>query len=371
MNVILIVGVLVILLAILLGGHFFIYFSLVRFLGIVVGSTKIWLAVILIALAVSFIAASVLAHYAENSATRAVYFSAGVWIGIGLNLALAFIVSWIVVGIAKTLGIQFDYIYLAAGSIIFAIIFSSYGVWNAYHPRIKNITVKIKNLPEQWKNKTAVQISDVHLGLILGSDYLENIVQKINAENPAMVFITGDLFDGMDGNLDGLVAPLKNIKAPQGTFFVTGNHETYLGVSAVFATLKKTPVKILNNEMVDIDGMQILGVSYAEKGANNDVAEKIKNIASFDVKKPSILLFHSPTMATQAKDSGVSLQLAGHTHKGQLFPFQFITQLIYGEHHYGLSQEGDFSIYTSSGVGTWGPTMRTNSSPEIVVIHFE
>jgi len=260
---------------------------------------------------------------------------------------------------------------LAVASILIAVLFSGWGVWNAYHPRIKNITVKIENLPENWKVKTAVQISDVHLGSVLKRDFMAGIVEKINAQNPEIVFITGDLFDGMDGILGDLVSPVKDIKAPQGTFFITGNHETYLGVSGVLAALKKTPVKVLDDEMMDANGLQIVGVSYPQRGDRKNIEETIKNIEGFDPKKSSILLYHNPAGVFEAKASGVSLQLAGHTHTGQLFPFNFITRLIYGEYHKGLHTEGNFSIYTSVGTGTWGPTMRTNNIPEITVIHFE
>ena len=365
------IAVLTSLVVVLLGSHFFLYFSLIKFFSITLASTKMWLAIALSILAVSFILASLLSHYVENLATKIFYFSAGVWLGIGLNLAVAFIVSWIIVGIMKFFGVQFDHKYLAMLSIIFALIFSGWGVWNVYHPKIKNITVKIKNLPEQWRGKTAVQISDVHLGLILGNGFLENVVQKINAENPSVVFITGDFFDGMDGILADLVKPLNEIKAPQGTYFVTGNHETYLGVKEVFSTLEKTPVKILRDEKVDVDGMQILGVSFPERGESKDIEKTIENMPGFDSKNPSILLLHSPSMAPQAKAAGVSLQLAGHTHNGQLFPIEFISRLIYGKYFYGLHTDGDFAINTSAGTGTWGPTMRTNSSSEIVIIHFE
>jgi predicted MPP superfamily phosphohydrolase len=357
--------------AVLFGCHFFVYFSLVKFLGIATVNTKIWLGSILFILGISFFVSSALAHYTENAITKTFYFFSGLWLGFGLNLILAFIVSWIIIGIAKFFGIQFDYKYLVMAAVVFATVFSSYGVWNVYHPQVKNITVKIKNLPESWRGKTAVQLSDVHLGLVLGADFLANIVQKVNVIKPDIVFITGDLFDGMDGNLSALVDPLNNLKPADGAYFVTGNHETYLGVSTAFEALKSTPVKILKDELVDVSGMQILGISYPERGENRNVENVIANIKNFDAKKPSILLYHNPAEAQHAQASGVNLQLAGHTHVGQLFPFQFITQLVYGKYFYGLNIDGDFSIYTSSGIGTWGPTMRTSSNPEIVVIHFE
>jgi len=373
-NAVLMMTVLAAFAAILFGCHFFIYFSLIKFLGIGNAGAKIWLAGILFFLSISFIASSILAHYSENSATRILYFSSGLWLGIGLNLVLAFAAVWIATAIASVSGFQLEYreyVYLVAFSIVFAISYSGYGVWNAYHPKIKNITVRMDNLPESWRGKTAVQLSDVHLGLIFGKNFLADVVQKVNAEKPDAVFITGDLFDGMDGSLEKLVTPLNDIEAVGGVYFVTGNHETYLGVAGTLDVLKKTPVKVLDDEMADVYGMQVIGVSYPQRGESRDIGGAIRGIKGFDPKKPSILLYHNPAEWRQAKASGVNLQLAGHTHTGQLFPLQYITRLVYGKYFYGLNTDGKFSIYTSPGVGTWGPTMRTNYGPEIVMIRFE
>lgn len=371
MNVLGMAAMLLVFLAVLLGGHFFVYFSLVRFLGIEAANAKLWLASILFLLSISFIASSIAAHVSENAFTKLSYFLSGLWLAIGWNLLMALVLSWAAIGVADLVGWNFNHRYLAIGSVVFAIVLSAYGIWSAYNPRIKNITVDMENLPEKWKGKKVVQLSDVHLGHVYGKDFLAMVVDEVNAQDPDAVFITGDLFDGMDGQLDSLVSPLNDIKAPEGTYFVTGNHETYLGVAGSLAVLQKTSVKVLDDQAVDIDGMQILGISYPERGEKFNLLEAIKKVKEFDPSRPSILLYHNPAEAMQAKEAGVDLQLAGHTHKGQLFPLQLITRLVYGKYYYGLFQEGDFSIYTSNGVGTWGPTMRTSGRPEIVVIRFK
>ncbi|EKE11791.1 MAG: Metallophosphoesterase [uncultured bacterium] len=356
---------------ILLGGHFFIYFSLIRFFNVEKNNIKIWMAVALFISSTGFILSSIIAHYSGNAFTRALYSVSSMWLAVGWNLVMVFSVSWMVVWIAKAVGKSLDYKCLAVVSLVFTFVFSTYGIWNASNPKIKNVTIGIKNLPEEWRGKKAVQLSDIHLGHVYGKKFLASIVEKTNAENPDIVFITGDLFDGMDGRLDSLVGPLNDIKALDGTYFVTGNHETYLGVENALSVLKNTPVKILNNEMADVAGMQVLGISYPQRGESMDIKSKIGEIKNFNPGKPSILLYHNPSEAKNAGEVGVSLQLAGHTHKGQLFPFQLITWLIYGKYHFGLSVDRDFSIYTSSGAGTWGPAMRTSGRPEIVVINFK
>lgn len=360
-----------ILIAILLGGHFFIYLSLVKFLNIANSSVKLWLAGILLFLSFSFILSSFLAHYNNGVLSRAIYFIFSFWVGAGWNLSMALLVSWIVFGASKFFGYDFDYKYLAIYSIVFMIVLSAWGFWNAYNPKIKNVTVEIKNLPQEWKNKKVVQISDVHLGHIYRSNFLKNIVDKINQEKPDMVFITGDLFDGMDGQLIHLVDSLNDVKAPNGIYFVTGNHETYLGVERAAESLGETSVKILNNETVEIDGVQIVGISYPQRGERENFSDKIKKVANLDYQKPNILLYHNPNSASMAKDLGIDLQLAGHSHRGQIFPFGIITYWIYGKYHSGLNKEGDFNMYTSSGTGTWGPMMRTSGRSEIVVLNFK
>jgi hypothetical protein len=248
-----------------------------------------------------------------------------------------------------------------------ALLYSGYGIANALHPRIVRYAVRIKNLPSSWRGKKLVHLSDVHLGRTLGVRFLSRIVSKVNAQNPAMVLITGDLFDGSEGNLSELVTPLNRLSAPQGIYFATGNHETYLGVQHAYAALETTPVKVLDDACVRVDGLQVVGISYPERGHSLNFAEKMAKLGGFDPALPSILLYHSPTQVAQAKAAGISLQLSGHVHQGQLFPLQLVTRLIFGKYYHGLHSEGDYTLYTSSGTGLWGPTMRTGNHPEIPV----
>lgn len=357
--------------AILLSGHFFLYFSLVNFLNIVSPNIKLWIGGIFFFLSFSFILSSVLAHYSEGLLARLLYSVFSFWLGVGWNLTMAFLVSWLIVGLTRIGGFNFDYKYLVIGSIIFAILFSIWGAWNAYNPKVKNVTVGIKNLPVEWESKKIIQLSDVHLGHIYGEKFITQIVDKVNQENPDRVFITGDLFDGMDGELEYLVNPLKDINAKDGIYFVTGNHETYLGVSRAKDALKNTAIRTLEDEVVDLDGVQIIGISYPERGAQDSLIGKFEKLKNFNPQSPSILLYHNPSSAKEAQDLGVSLQLAGHSHRGQVFPFGLITYWVYGQYHNGLTKEGDFSIYTSAGTGTWGPMMRTSGRSEITALKLE
>ena len=154
--------------------------------------------------------------------------------------------------------------------------------------------------------------------------------------------------------------------------------------------IKTTDFKVLDNEVIDIEGLQIVGISFPEYQMKNDVRHLLTESGSYDPGKPSILLYHTPTNIEEhhtdrgsqqantywfpdtsmdlAKEVGIDLQLSGHTHRGQLFPFGLLTKLIYKGYDYGLHEDDGFQIYVSSGVGTWGPPMRIGAQPEIVVI---
>jgi len=362
---------LLIAISILFLGHYFVYASALYFFGITAFEHRTALAVVLFLLPVSFIASAFLAHWHGNLLTRVLYFCSSLWLGVGLTLLTAFGLAWVAWGVSMLFNRNGNPMWFGLAAVGLTLVYSLYGVLNAYHPRMVNLTVHVKNIPAAWRGKTLVQLSDVHLGRILGADFLTRVVAKVNAQNPAMVLITGDLFDGARGNLDELVAPLKRLVAPQGIYFVTGNHETYLGVERCCAALRTTPVRVLADERVEIDGLQVIGISYPERGQTLDFAGKMAKLPGFNPALPSILLYHSPSQVAEAKAAGINLQLSGHVHQGQIFPLQFITRLIFGRYYHGLHSEGDYILYTTSGAGVWGPTMRTGNHPEIVVIRLE
>ncbi len=166
-----------------------------------------------------------------------------------------------------------------------------------------------------------------------------------------------------------------------------------MGLKRALQVLSQTRIRVLNNEVINIDGLEIIGVGYPGIYDKSDIRGLEKLEQSSSNHAPRILLFHTPT-SIRLKDEdefgqhfntywipdtsfklprelGVDLQLSGHSHAGQIVPFGLLTKLIYKDYDYGLRREGDFSIYTTSGLGTWGPPMRTGNSPEIVVIKLQ
>ncbi|MFZ2975380.1 MAG: metallophosphoesterase [Candidatus Moraniibacteriota bacterium] len=309
-----------------------------------------------------------MAHWNDNIFFRTYYFLSGAWLGILNNLVLSLILIWLIILLGKFFHLDLNPTLLASPILIIAFFLSLYGVWNALNPEIKNISVSIPNLPETWKGKKIIQLSDVHLGHIYREKYIKRIVGKINNEKPEMVLITGDLFDGMDGNLAPIIKPLEGIHASKGTFFVIGNHETYLGLDNVFRELKNIPLKILRDEVVNVSGIKLIGISYPDRNQKKDVVAILESLKKDYFGQPNILLYHTPTNISEIKNQGINLELCGHTHRGQFFPFNLITKLVYHGYDYGLFEMGNYTLHTSNGAGTWGPTMRLGNTPEIVVI---
>ena len=365
LNIYTLIPVIIVASGIVLGTHYLLFRILMRFFNFSKPIFRKIFFIILILLSVSFFIASAIIHFNDSLIARIFYIFSAVWLGLFTNLFLACCLILLLEGLVRLFKMRVDFPRLGFIILLLAIVFSVYGAWNAFHPVIKEVEVEIKNLPKQWQGENIVQLSDLHLGYIHGVDFLEGVVEKVNALKPELILITGDLFDGMDGALQLLVPSLKKFEAEKGVFFVIGNHEVYLGLEGSLSVLGKAEIKVLRNEVADVDGLQIIGLDDVALNINLKLLEEI---VGFEKNKPNILMYHTPVNIDIIKKSGIDLQLSGHTHLGQLFPFSIITHLAYKGYDYGLFTERDFSLYTTSGVGTWGPPMRTGHHPEIVNI---
>lgn len=355
-------------LGILFGAQFFVYFSIVRFFSIIDTANRLSVYVSTAFMPLSFITASILAVMKENAFTKNFYIFSGILLGVGANLCLASLATWGTLQIFSSTSFSISMPVTAGVFFFLAALVSLYGVWNTSHPVIKRIEATLPGLPDHWKGKRIVQLSDIHLGYVYQPDFMKRLAAQVDALNPEMVVITGDLFDGMDGGLELSIDALNEIRAPKGIFFVNGNHETYFGLDKSFALLEKTKVRVLKDEVVIVDGLAILGIGYPEKKEKKDVVGVANALGALWKGRPNILLYHSPTFIEGFKKAGVNLQLSGHTHKGQIFPFNFVTKIIYKGHDYGLYRDGEYTLYTTNGIGTWGPAMRLGNRPEIVEI---
>jgi len=334
--------------------------------GSVVGSS--WIRLTLGFLSVSFVAASLLAFRYTNGALRAFYRGAAVWLGLLTFLFLAATGSWILFGVARLAGLGVNFHRVAELLFGGAVAVGLYGVFNANWTRITRITVRLANLPEAWRGRKAALVSDVHLGHVRNGSFLRRTVAKILKEEPDAIFIAGDLFDGTAIDAGRAAEPLNKLTAPQGVYFVAGNHEQFGDDSKYLRAVEAAGVRVLNNEKVEVDGLQIIGVPY--RNASRHLASVLHHVR-LDRERASILLIHAPDQPAVAEAAGVSLQLSGHTHLGQFIPWSWMARRIYRQFVYGLSRIGKMQVFTSSGAGTWGPPLRLGSNPEIVMLEFQ
>ena len=369
--------------------HFSLYRFALRSLDIAHPTAKAILLAVFSFLALSFMAAFFLLRWTQAPWAVDFYRFAAVWFALSIKLVLAVAAAWILYALLRLFGgPAAAFRYLAAGCVTLVLVWAAYGFWSAFHPISTHVDVRLEKLPDRWRNRTIVQLSDVHLGHFHTPASLERLVAQINSITPDVVVITGDLFDGMSGGGPEFVEPLRHVSARFGVFFVTGNHEGYAGLRRCLDFVESAGIRVLFNEVVDVDGLSLMGVAYPGIKDRSEIRGLDDRHDPSNPQRPLILLFHTPTDIRQdgtqdrrtttywrpdtsfalSKELGVSLQLSGHTHKGQIFPFGYLTRWIYKGLDYGLHSEDGFSLYTSSGVGTWGPPMRTGAAPEIAVI---
>jgi predicted MPP superfamily phosphohydrolase len=245
-----------------------------------------------------------------------------------------------------------------------------YGLLNARWVRIRRVTVQLPNLPAAWRGRTALLLSDLHLGNINGPGFCRRMAALAARLQPEIIFLPGDLFDGVHADPDRLIAPLKTLSPPLGIYFTAGNHEEYGGEANFIHALTQAGIRVLENEKIIVDGLQILGIPYADSHYPIQLRATLEALRP-DPAQPSILLNHAPHRLPIVEQAGISLQLSGHTHGGQLIPFTWFTRHAFGKFTYGLHSFGSLQVYTSSGAGTWGPPMRVGTHPEIVLIQFQ
>jgi predicted MPP superfamily phosphohydrolase len=246
-----------------------------------------------------------------------------------------------------------------------------WSLWEGLRPvSIERVRVELAKLPRALSGYTIAQLTDVHVGPTIGRGFLEDVVRKVNALAPDLVVITGDLVDGSVAELREHVAPLRDLRARDGVYFVTGNHEYYSGADAWIAHLRELGVRVLRNERVALrEGLDLAGVDdWTAAGMLDGHGHDLdKALAGRDAARALVLLAHQPKAAPEAARKGVDLVLSGHTHGGQLWPFTYLVHLAQ-PFVAGLHRLRDTQIYVSRGTGYWGPPMRLAAPAEITRI---
>jgi predicted MPP superfamily phosphohydrolase len=349
--------------------HFFIYKTW-TFAPTGSETSSPWLKMTVGVLSVSFLVATLLAFRYTNLAVRTLYRIAAVWLGIVSFLFFAAGASWVVFGVALLAGVDASFHGIVEVLYLAAVLSGFAGLLNAGWTRIRRVTVKLDNLPKTWRGRKVALISDLHLGHVRNGSFLRRIVANVMRENPDAVFLAGDLYDGTAIDAAKAAEPLRELRAPQGTYFVAGNHEQFGDDSRYLQAVSNAGVRVLHNEKVEADQLQIVGVPYNHASQGEHFQSVLRQVG-VDRNRASILLTHAPDRPHIAEKEGISLQVSGHTHVGQFFPWTWMARRIYRQFVYGLSRIGKMLVYTSSGAGTWGPPLRLGSSPEIVLFQFE
>ena len=270
---------------------------------------------------------------------------------------------------------NFYYLKPAAGfsfsaAFLLAALISIYGYFEADNIRTEKIIIKTSKLSEQTGNLRIVQISDIHIGLIVREERLKKILTEVRAANPDILVSTGDLVDGQINNLSGFSEFFREINPGYGEFAITGNHEFYAGLSQALDFTGKAGFKILRGQVISIDGLiNIVGVDDPA-GRNYSLLKGVPEkelLLQSSGKNFTLLLKHRPVVDKNSIGF-FDLQLSGHSHKGQIFPFSLITKFYYAANAGYSNLTNNSHLYVSRGAGTWGPPIRFLSPPEITVI---
>jgi hypothetical protein len=249
-----------------------------------------------------------------------------------------------------------------------------YGAWNSRNPRLVHYDITIPKAAGSLNELHIVAVSDIHLGKIIHNGRLLSLVQRVNNLNPDLILLPGDIIDeSIDPFVEqNMSASLLMLKSKYGKFAVFGNHE-YIGghPEETYRHLQESGITVFRDEYKNIDGsFNLVGRDYqsAQRFGGAGRQELSVVMDGLDRSLPVILLDHQPSKLAEGQEQEVDLQISGHTHLGQMFPFNLITKLVF-EEDWGYLRKGDFQLIVSCGYGTWGPPIRVGNVPEIVDIN--
>lgn len=340
---------------------------------------RVYFVVWLVVSAIAYFIGRWLENYFLNTWTDIIVWYGAFWLGLVVYafislVAIDFIKSILLI-INHDLSnfvsnyVQFKFIIglIVSGLILFVL---GLGYINASHPAIKQLNLYIDKIGQTQKKWNIVMVSDVHLGSIINKSRAADLVDGINRLQPDIVLLVGDTIDEDLGPVkkQDLGNVLKNIKSVHGVYAVTGNHEYIGGVESAVKYLEDHSIILLQDQSLDLGDIVLVGRKdkMAEAMKDTKRLSLIDLLADVDTNKAIVLMDHEPASIIEvSQDARVDLELSGHTHNGQMWPFNFITKAIY-EISWGYKKINKTQFYVSSGWGTWGPPIRTGNSPELV-----
>jgi predicted MPP superfamily phosphohydrolase len=396
-------GFLAVVLGLLAGLHLYVWARLIRDPGWGPGVTR-WLTVALLLLALGIPASFFLGRVLPPDGGRPLLLLLNGWLGVLLWLVLGLAVTDLLVlggtSLARLGGAPVDpdrrqlLARLIAGSLTTLVGGATVAsVHTALGPvTVREVRVALRRLPTRLSGYTLVQISDLHVGPTLRRDFVERVVAQVNAVGGDAVVITGDLVDGSVEHLRELVAPLAHLRARQGVYFVTGNHEYYSGAEAWCRELERLGIRVLRNERVPLgdgaDTFDLAGVYDWDAARHTDAGHRMElavALAGRDPTREVVLLAHQPRAVHEATRLGVGLVLSGHTHGGQFWPWNYFVRLqqpvvrglwqfdeagtaLHLDEAAARGPVASTRMYVHPGTGYWGPPLRLGAPAEIAVI---
>ncbi|MFI6401187.1 metallophosphoesterase [Streptomyces sp. NPDC050548] len=253
----------------------------------------------------------------------------------------------------------------AAAAAVGTVGYGTYGVLRG--PSVKRVTVPLAKLPRSAHGFRIAVVSDIHLGPVLGRGFAQKVVDTINSTQPDLIAVVGDLVDGSVKNLGPAAAPLAQLRARHGSFFVTGNHEYFSGAEQWLEEVRRLGIHTLENARTELPGFDLAGVNDLQGESEDQGPDFGKALGDRDTTRACVLLAHQPVQIHEAVKHGVDLQLSGHTHGGQLWPGNFIAAAA-NPTVAGLERYGDTELYVSRGAGAWGPSTRVGAPSDITVV---
>ncbi|TVZ93413.1 metallophosphoesterase [Streptomyces sp. BK340] len=253
----------------------------------------------------------------------------------------------------------------AAAAAVGTVGHGTYGVLRG--PRVKRVTVPLAKLPRAAHGFRIAVVSDIHLGPVLGRGFAQRVVDTVNATRPDLIAVVGDLVDGSVKDLGPAAAPLAQLAARHGAFFVTGNHEYFSGAAQWVAEVRTLGLHPLENARTELPYFDLAGVNDLQGESEGQGPDFRKALGDRDPARACVLLAHQPVQIHEAVRYGVDLQLSGHTHGGQLWPGNLVAAAA-NPTVAGLDRYGDTQLYVSRGAGAWGPPTRVGAPSDVTVI---
>ena len=257
-------------------------------------------------------------------------------------------------------------------SVVLSVCICMYGYFEARSIGVERLMITTAKLPAGMERLTIVQISDVHLGLIIRSDRLKKMLEIVKASKPDIFLSTGDLVDAQINHLPGLAELLRGVKTKYGNYAITGNHEYFAGIDTALAFTREAGFTVLQNEAIPVGPITLAGVDDRTAVLMNlekPISEK-KLLAALPRDRFTLFLKHQPSI-DRSTIGLFDLQLSGHTHKGQIFPFSLLSRIFFPLNAGNYALGGASLLHVSRGTGTWGPPIRFLSPPEVTVTVLE